>query len=163
MSLNIIPFEPRYATYFRDLNLAWIKHYFLVEPEDIRLLENCEQSIIQSGGFIFFAEYRDAIVGCFALIRIEEKKFELGKMAVDPDFHGLKIGQKLLSFAINFAKTQSWDTLVLYSSTKLETALHIYRKYGFKEVALEEKTTYLRSELKMELPLVHTEVNNKQD
>ncbi len=153
MSLKIIPFEPRYVSYFKDLNLAWIERYFFVEPEDIRLLDCCEQSIIASGGFIYFAEYEDNIVGCFALIRINEKSYELGKMAVNPDFHGLKIGQKLLSFAINFAKTKSWDTLVLYSSTKLNTALHIYKKYGFKEVALEKKTTYLRSDLKMELSL----------
>lgn len=154
MSLKIIPFEPRYMPYFKDLNLAWIESYFFVEPEDIRLLEHCEQSIIDSGGFIYFAEYEDTIVGCFALIRINEKSYELGKMAVDPNFHGLKIGQKLLSFAIDFAKTKSWDTLVLYSSTKLVSALHIYQKYGFKEVALEKETTYLRSDLKMELPLL---------
>ena len=153
MSLNIVSFETKYASYFRDLNLAWIKHYFEVEIEDSRLLENCEQSIIASGGYIYFAKYNDAIVGCFALIKKDEKTFELGKMAVDPSFHGLKIGQKLLSFAIDFARKKSWETLVLYSSTKLDTALHIYRKYGFKVVALEEKLTYLRSDIKMELLL----------
>lgn len=153
MSIKIIPFEPRYVPYFKDLNLAWIERYFFVEPEDTRILENCERSIIESGGFIYFAEYDDTIVGCFALIRINEKSYELGKMAVDPNFQGMKIGQKLLSFAIDFAKTKLWDTVVLYSNSKLQTALHIYKKYGFKEVALEKETTYLRSDLKMKLPL----------
>jgi len=153
MSLKIIPFEPRYASDFQNLNLAWIERYFVVEPEDIRLLENCDQSIIEAGGHIYFAEYENCIVGCFAFIRITDKTFELGKMAVAPEYHGLKIGQKLLSFALDFAKTNQWDAIVLYSSTKLDAALHIYRKYGFEEVPLEEKLTYLRSDIKMELQL----------
>lgn len=74
-------------------------------------------------------------------------------MAVDPSFHGLKIGQKLLSFAIDFSKSNQWESIVLYSSTKLDAALHIYRKYGFIDVALEDKLTYLRSDVKMELNL----------
>lgn len=153
MSLKIIPFEPRYAHNFKNLNLAWIERYFVVEQEDIRLLENCEQSIIEAGGHIYFAEHENSIVGCFAFIRITEKTFELGKMAVDPGYHGLKIGQKLLSFALDFAIARQWDAILLYSSTKLDTALYIYRKYGFKEVPLEKKLTYLRSDIKMELQL----------
>lgn len=153
MSLNIIPFESRFASYFRDLNLAWLERYFYVEPEDASLLKNCEQTIIDQGGYIFFAAYDDDIVGCFALIKSDNNSFELGKMAVDPNFHGLKIGQKLLSFAVDFALMKRWDSLVLYSSTKLDTALHIYQKYGFREVALEEKLSYLRSDIKMELLL----------
>jgi len=153
MSLKIIPFEPRYASDFKNLNLAWIERYFVVEQEDMRLLENCEQTIIAAGGHIYFAEYENSIVGCFAFIQNTDKIFELGKMAVDPDYHGLKIGQKLLSFALDFATTNQWDTIVLYSSTKLDAALHIYQKYGFEEVPLEENLTYLRSDIKMELQL----------
>lgn len=153
MCRNIIPFEPRYAAYFKDLNLVGKERYFEVAQETIGVLGNFEQVIIESGGFIYFAEYKDAIVGYFALIKINEKSLELGKTAADSIFHGLKIGQKLLSFAIDFAKSKTWDTLVHYSSTKLGTALHMYWKYGFKEVALDNETTYLRSDIKTQLPL----------
>jgi len=151
MCVNIVPFEPRYATNFRDLNMAWLEKYFYVEAKDIVLLERSQESIIDKGGFIFLAEYRDTIVGCFSLIPFKKKFFELGKMAVDPDYQGLKIGQKLLDFAISFAKENHWDGLVLYSSTKLDVALHIYRKYGFKEVELEKDNPYERGDIKMEL------------
>ena len=153
MSLEIIPFEPRYSLIFRDLNVAWLKKYFYVEPKDIELLENCQESIIDEGGYIFFAKNEDDIVGCFSFILLNNTTYELGKMAVDPNFQGLKIGQKLLSFAIDFAKRHHWEKIVLYSSTKLDTALHIYSKYGFSEVVLEKEVPYARSDIKMELEL----------
>ncbi|MGB7394424.1 MAG: GNAT family N-acetyltransferase, partial [Pricia sp.] len=56
MSLNIIPFEPKYAAAFRNLNVAWLDRYFYVEEEDKRLLENSQKSIIDEGGCIFLAE-----------------------------------------------------------------------------------------------------------
>jgi len=153
MSLEIIPFEPRYSSVFRDLNVTWLETYFYVEPKDAELLENCQASIIDEGGYIFLAKIEESIVGCFAFIPLNETNYELGKMAVDPKFQGLKIGQKLLTFAIDFAKNRGWPKIVLYSSTKLDTALYIYKKYGFKKVALERDLPYHRSDIKMELVL----------
>jgi len=151
--LNIIPFESQYARYFRDLNIQWLEKYFHVEPKDVALLNECEKNIINKGGFIFFAAHNDKIVGCFAFIKIANKSYELGKMAVDPDYQGKKIGQKLLQYAIDFGENKSWDLITLYSSTKLNSALHIYKKYGFQEVVLEDNLPYIRSDIKMELNL----------
>jgi len=151
--LNIIPFESQYARYFRDLNIQWLEKYFHVEPKDVALLNECEKNIINKGGFIFFAAYNDKIVGCFAFIKIANKSYELGKMAVDTDYQGKKIGQKLLQYAIDFGENKSWDLITLYSSTKLNSALHIYKKYGFQEVVLEDNLPYIRSDIKMELNL----------
>ena len=124
-----------------------------MEAKDTMLLEKCEESIIDQGGFIFFARYRGQIVGCFSLIRINNTTYELGKMAVEPKFQGMKIGHRLLQFALDLAKEKGWKKLVLYSSTKLPTALHLYKKYGFEEVVLENDLPYARSDIKMELEL----------
>ncbi|EAR00299.1 GNAT family N-acetyltransferase [Maribacter sp. HTCC2170] len=153
MPTQIIPFNPKYINNFRDLNIAWLEKYFYVEPKDKELLENCEKSIIEKGGFIFFAEYDGKIVGCFSFIPFNDTIFELGKMAVDPKFQGYKIGQSLLGFAIDFAKEKQWSKIVLYSSSKLPTAVYIYEKYGFKHVELEKDLPYVRSDVKMELEL----------
>jgi len=151
MSLQIIPFNTKYISNFRNLNLAWLEKYFYVEPKDRELLENCEKSIIDRGGHIFFSEFEGQIVGCFSFIKLNDTVYELGKMAVDPNYQGLKIGQKLMSYAVDFAKKKNWKKLVLYSSTKLPTALYIYKKYGFKLVELEKDLPYARSDIKMEL------------
>ncbi len=153
MQINIIPFQSKHANAFKNLNLNWLERYFYVEEKDKVLLENCQESIIDIGGYIFFAEADNKIVGCFSLIPYGPNVYELGKMAVDPDFQGYKIGQQLLTFAIDFAKQQLWKAIVLYSSTKLDTALHVYKKYGFNEVALEKDLPYARSDIKMELIL----------
>ena len=154
MHINIIPFEQKHAKAFKNLNLNWLERYFHVEDKDKELLENCQESIIDIGGYIFLAEANNEIVGCFSLIPYETNVFELGKMAVDPNFQGFKIGQQLLTHAIDFAKQQQWNAIVLYSSTKLDTALHVYRKYGFKDVALEKDLPYIRSDVKMKLNLI---------
>ncbi len=153
MSLKIIPFRTGLAKNFKDLNVDWLQRYFHLEPKDVVLLENCEDSIINKGGHIFFAQWEEAIVGCFSFITMGDKIYELGKMAVDPNYQGFKIGQALLSFAIDYAKQQHWKKIVLYSSTKLKTALHIYEKYGFMEIELEKEIPYTRSDIKMELIL----------
>ncbi|SHI75721.1 Acetyltransferase (GNAT) domain-containing protein [Arenibacter nanhaiticus] len=152
-SLKILPFSSQYAADFKNLNIAWLEQYFYVEPKDINLLENCEETIINKDGFIYFAQYNDEIVGCFALLQLSPTEYELGKMAVTTKYQGLKIGQTLMNFAIEFAHQKQWHKLVLYSSTKLENALHIYRKYGFKEVVLESDIPFDRSDIKMELVL----------
>ncbi len=154
MSLKVIPFKSEHANAFKALNIAWLEKYFVVEPKDEILLGDCENAIIAVGGYIFMGEYDNEIVACFSLIPYQEHYYELGKMAVDPKYQGLKIGQQLLSFAIAFAKKKGWHGIVLYSSTKLPTALHVYRKYGFKEVTLEKDLPYIRSDIKMELNLV---------
>ena len=153
MSVKITSFKPAYAPVFKELNQNWIEQYFSIEPMDISVLENCQEYIIDKGGYIFFAQKKDNIIGCFALLKVNSTTYELGKMAVSTEFRGLKVGQKLLSFAVDFAKEQSWETLILYSSTKLENALHIYKKFGFREVPMEAHVEYARSDIKMQLTL----------
>ncbi len=153
MPVEIIPFEPRLAPVFKELNEAWLEKYFYVEAMDKEILENCENYIINQGGFIFFASVDQDIVGCFSLIKVDKEVYELGKMAVDPKHHGKKIGQKMMEFAIDFGKSKSWTKIILYSHRKLGPAIYIYRKYGFKEIPLEKDTPYLRSNIKMELVL----------
>ena len=79
--------------------------------------------------------------------------FELTKMAVSPEQRGLKIGQKLLQYCIDYAKSVGLPKLILYSNTKLENAIYIYRKYGFIEVDVEQDVHYSRCDIKMELNL----------
>lgn len=152
-TFEIIPFKKEYSTYFKDLNVAWLQKYFVVEPHDADLLENCENNIIKKGGFIFFSAMNKKIIGCFSFIKIAENTYELGKMAVTPEYQGRKIGQKMMDYALIFAKEKKWKKVILYSNTKLVNAIYIYRKYGFKEVPLEENAPYLRGNIKMELNL----------
>ena len=146
---RIIPFSPALSDQFRDLNLDWLEQYFYVEPHDRDLLDHCEEVIINKGGYIFFYEEDGLISGTFALIKISDDIFELGKMAVRKTMRGKGIGQKMLQFCLNFSQQEGWEKLILYSNTSLENSIHIYKKHGFLEVPIEANNPYARGNIKM--------------
>jgi N-acetylglutamate synthase-like GNAT family acetyltransferase len=154
MAVKIINFDKVYARHFYDLNIEWLKTFFYVEPFDEEVLSQPEQYIISKGGFIFFALKDNTVVGTVALMpTATEGILELTKMAVLPEVRGQKIGQLLLQHCIDFGKSQNLKALLLYSNTKLENAIYLYRKYGFKELELEIDSPYNRSDIKMLLQL----------
>ena len=153
---EIIPFDNKYANDFYKLNIEWLKTYFYVEPFDEEVLSKPKAYIIDKGGHIFFVKRDDTILGTVALMTTNNPKiFELTKMAVLPNLRGQRIGQQLMQHCIDFAKSIQLDSLMLYSSTKLENAIYIYRKYGFVELELEKESPYVRSDIKMELKFTH--------
>ena len=147
--LHIVPFQPNLADYFKELNLAWVRKYFFVEPLDEEMLSHPQENIINKGGQIFFAQLNKEVVGTFALLKVQEGVFELSKMAVVEKMQGKKIGNQLLEFAIDQAKQLGAQKLILFSNTKLSPAIHLYKKYGFTEVPIGA-SEYKRSDIKME-------------
>lgn len=155
MNIEIIPFQPQYANDFRDLNIAWLKKYFWVEPHDEEVLGKPDQYILSPGGNIFFVKDGEKIIGTVALMKIEDGVFELTKMAVTPDYQGRNIGQKLMEHTLDYARIQGWKTLIIYSNRKLENAIYIYKKYGFKEIPIEGNNPYARGDIKMKLEFLN--------
>lgn len=150
--IDIIPFETKYAQYFYDLNVEWLRKYFYIEPYDEKVLSNPKQYVLDPGGYIFFAKYNNDIVGVVSLIN-QKTFYELSKMAVSPKFQGLKIGHQLMEFTINFAKDKGWKSITLYSHRSLKAAIHLYKKVGFKEIPVEKDSHYERADIKMLLEL----------
>lgn len=151
--MEIISYDPRYAEDFRQLNIEWLEKYFWVEPHDEEVLGKPGKYIIEPGGMIFFVRENDKIIGTVALMKMEEGVFELTKMAVAPAAQGKSIGQKLMEHTLDYARRKGWKKLIIYSNRKLENAIHIYKKYKFQEIAIEENNPYARGDIKMELPL----------
>ena len=153
-TLEIIPFDNIYSNDFYVLNREWLETYFYVEPFDEAVLSNPKEHIIDQGGFIFFAKLKTQIVGTYAFMPLKDQPgFELTKMAVSPNLRGQKIGQQLLTHCLDFAKTNHFSRLLLYSNTTLENAIYLYKKIGFKEIPLEKESPYKRSDIKMEFDL----------
>ncbi|CAL65731.1 GNAT family N-acetyltransferase [Christiangramia forsetii] len=152
--MQIVSWQYKYSEEFKNMNLHWLKEFFWVEPHDEDVLGNPEKYIIKPGGMIFFMkENKDSIIGCVALMKIDDNIFELTKMAVKPDHRGKKIGHELMKYTLDFAKQSGWNKLIIYSNRKLENAIHLYRKYGFEEIPIEENNPYSRGDIKMQLKL----------
>ncbi len=154
MQVKIVPFSLEYSKNFYNLNIEWLKTFFYVEPYDEEVLSKPKKYIIDKGGYIFFSKLNNEIVGTVALMPMNiENTFELTKMAVSPEHRGHKIGQKLMQKCIDFALERDFESLIIYSSRKLENAIYIYRKYGFIEIPVEPDCHYERCDIKMELKL----------
>lgn len=154
MAVEIIKYQTELAQYFYNLNIEWLQTHFVVEPYDEAVLSSPEHHIIDKGGSIFFARFDKRIVGTVALMPTADARvLELTKMAVSPEMRGQKIGQLMLQHCSDFAKEQPFSKLLLYSNTKLENAIYLYRKFGFKEIPIESNSPYNRSNIKMLLVL----------
>jgi ribosomal protein S18 acetylase RimI-like enzyme len=151
-SIQIIEFEDVLSNDFRKLSIAWLQKYFVVEPIDEEMLSKPHKFIIDKGGHIFFAKIEDEVVGTFAMMKSADNEYELSKMAVSEEHQGKKIGNKMLEFCLDKARELKAKKVILFSNTMLEPAIHLYRKYGFKEVPLRS-SEYKRSNIKMEVEI----------
>ena len=151
--IEIIEYHPGLKEPIKSLNYEWLQKYFKLEESDVRSLGNPEEEIIHKGGFIYYATLNDVVVGTASLLRKSETIFELGKMAVTASAQGLGIGGLLLQHCIEVAKLKGILKLILYSNTNLGPAIHLYKKFGFVEIALEQGL-YERADIKMQKMLL---------
>ncbi len=150
--MRVVKYTTEYQKHFEQLNRAWVEKYFELEPMDVALLSNPEDTILRKGGQIFFVEYQNQIIGTVALVFVSKGVYEMAKMAVDESFQGIGAGKFLCTTIIEEAKKINADKLILFTNSRLKTAIGIYQKFGFKEVLLDGQE-YSRADTKMELLL----------
>jgi ribosomal protein S18 acetylase RimI-like enzyme len=151
--ITIIDYEPRHQPDFESLNRVWIEKYFYMEPRDEYVLKNPEEAILSKGGCILIGLYNDTVAGVVALIKVDNETYEFAKMGVHENFRRKGIAEALSHAALAKVKALDGKKLILFSNTKLEPALLLYQKLGFKEVPMDEFNEYRRSNIKMELYL----------
>jgi putative acetyltransferase len=150
--IEIIAFEERYENDFRQLNLEWLEEYHLTEAHDMEILNDPQGTIIHNGGYIFLARYENTIAGCAGLIKVNDDEYELVKMTVGKDFRGKGISKQLLNHCLEKAKELNAKKISLLSNHQLETALCLYKQFGFKDVPVGP-SPYDLADVKMELSL----------
>lgn len=151
--MRIVSFAPQYGPAFKALNEEWITRYFALEAADRKVLDAPEANIIAAGGHILIALAGTEPVGACALLKIDADGFELAKMAVMPRFQGRGVGRRLGAAAITLAKSHGARRICLESNTRLESAIALYRRLGFKERP-SPGSAYCRCDIYMELDVV---------
>lgn len=157
--VEIIPFSKEYADDFKRLNIEWLEKYFYVEKFDDQVLSKPKKYILNNGGQIFFARYKNEIIGTCALVKSDyehlTKKgkqqicYELTKMAVTEKYQGLKVGRKLIEVVLEAYKNSDGDMLFLESNSRLKPALHLYESMGFVHKPTLDNSHYQRADVYM--------------
>ena len=151
--VEIITYNKKYREYFKRLNYEWLEQYFVVEPEDEKLLNNPEKFILKKGGQIFFARFNNEIIGTCAAIKIDKYTYELSKMAVTKKAQGKQAGKKLALSVIGFAFSKKAKFVTLLTNKKLFAAINLYKQLGFEIEPEEVKSNYEREVFRMTLLL----------
>jgi len=134
---------------FIQLNEAWVTKYFEIEQSDIELSNN-PYGVIENGGYIFSLTENNLVVGVCALFNEGKGTYELARMAVAETHQGKGYGKELIVKSIQKAKELNANMLYLISNTKLETAIALYRKYGFKTIKTGQHPVYSRANIVMQ-------------
>ena len=100
-----------------------LEEFDLLEPIDLEMLRNPHRDILDPGGQIFFALAGDAVVGTCGLQWVSPGVYEIIKLGVRPEFRGRGAGQQLLERCLSWAREQKAEKVVLYSNSRLQSAL----------------------------------------
>ncbi len=151
-AVEIVDYQPKYQPAFKQLNEEWITTWFKMEEADYKSLDHPDDYILNKGGCIIIALHEGEPIGTCALIKVDDKMYELAKMAVSPKAKGRGIGYLLGVAIIEKAKEMGAKKLVLECNTILKPAISLYHKLGFKKVA-GIPSPYDRANIRMELSL----------
>lgn len=152
MNIKILDWEDRFAEDFINLSLEWLEKYLWIEPADEEVLYHPHEAILDAGGMIFFANNGTENIGTVALIKMDEKTFELVKLGVTEAYKGNHISRLLMDKAISYAREKCAEKIILFSNSGLVPALKLYETYGFQNVPVED-SEFEGADVKMELLL----------
>ncbi|MBC7371511.1 MAG: GNAT family N-acetyltransferase [Bdellovibrionaceae bacterium] len=147
-TFELITYDANYKNAFKVLNLRWIEKYFRIESKDIEQTDNPEQCLAE-GGEIFFVVEEGCAVGTCAMYKVGELKYELAKMAVDPEKHGKGYGDLLMKESEGWARRQNAKEILILSNTVLVPAIALYKKHGFQTIHLGAHPDYERCNIEM--------------
>lgn len=152
--VKIVNYQHKYQEAFQKLNEEWISKFFVMEEADHKALDKPEEYILDKGGKILVALYKDEPVGVCALIKMNDPDYdyELAKMAVSPKAQGKSIGWLLGEAIKKTAKELGASKIYLESNTSLAPAINLYYKLGFQKIT-GRPTPYQRANIQMELNL----------
>ena len=134
MDIVIVPWEDRFAGDFKNISVAWLEEFDLLEPIDLEMLDNPHRDILDLGGQIFFALEGDAVIGTCGMQPVEPGVYEVIKLGVRPECRGRGAGKLLLEACLDWAGAQKARKVVLYSNSRLQSALRLYRRCGFTPI-----------------------------
>lgn len=147
--MRIAAYDSRYKGSFIQFNTDWIVGNFgHLEKEDIETFETIEEAL-KNGAMIYFAVEDDTPLATCMAKPMDGETWEICKLASNPHREHKGCGSAVFEAAMQWAVNHGAKKLFLLSNHKLEPAIHIYKKYGFQEIKLNDYE-YVRGDIAFE-------------
>ena len=141
MGLNFVPaygFPSETGELFREYTDMLIagdpsfKEYLVIQEYDEEL-KQLEGKYGFPYGRLYLAYYDGELAGCIGLRKIDGQNCEMKRLYVRSQFRGKRIGTQLIQRIIEDARQIGYSCMLLDTLPFLESAIHLYREYGFYE------------------------------
>lgn len=145
-AIDILDYKPSLKKHFYELAGPWLMDVLngKLEKEDEFTLKNPDKAYLETGGFVFYALYKNKVVGCVALKRLSEEKFEFCKLYIHPEARKLGIATKLIERCISRCKENRAAQLWLQTTLAMQEAHKLYYKLGFAEAKAPKEMLVLK-------------------
>ena len=84
-------------------------------------------------GRLLCAQIDEKIIGCVAYHKFDENRCEMKRLFVLEDYRKFYVGKKLIEEILFFAKNDGYKEMILDTIKPLQSAIHLYKKFGFVE------------------------------
>ncbi|MDO4306633.1 MAG: GNAT family N-acetyltransferase [Eubacteriales bacterium] len=135
--MEIVEYQEKYKKDFIELNTQWVERYFVMEQADREVLEHVEE-LLKTGAMIYFAVENGKVLATCMAMPLGADVWEICKLAASGQYTGTGAGSAVFKASMDYAVAQGAKKLTLISNRRLKPALHIYEKFGFREVPLNK-------------------------
>lgn len=139
--VQIVDYNPSLKKHLHELEGPWLteEHNGHLKEEGGLVLHKPKNAHFMLGGFLFYALYRDQIVGYVELIRLDDSAFELANLNANPIYKNLEIDARLVERCICRSIENQANKLWLQTSINMTETQNIFEAFGFVKEAPPEQ------------------------
>lgn len=86
--------------------------------------------------FVLLTDSQKVAGSCILLKRKNSKKLRLYSIALSKQYQGLGLGALMMDWLLSYAKNHQFIEVTLEVNCSNEAAIRLYKKFGFKQVAI---------------------------
>ena len=121
--MKVVPYDKKYKEDFIEMNKQWISQMFVLEEEDLLVLNNIEGAL-EAGGQIFFAVNDDEeVLACCMIAPLPSGEWEIEKFCARGMYTGTGAGSACLKACMDYAREKGVEKVVMVTNTKCEQAI----------------------------------------
>jgi putative acetyltransferase len=98
-------------------------------------LDNYREIYTENRGLLLVALDDGKVIGTGGVQKLKEDVAELKRIWLLEQYHGQKIGFRVVSMLLDFARQQGYTSVYLETSSQQKRAIAFYKRVGFYEVA----------------------------